>query len=270
MGSDAFSGKVAIVTGGASGIGRALGEELVRRGSQVWLADIDAEAAVKTAAELEGPGSARGLGTDVRDAAAVEELVSGVREARGRLDFMFNNAGIAVFGDVRDMSLDDWNALVDVNLRGVIHGIAAAYPRMIQQGYGHIVNTASVAGLIPVPSMTGYATTKHAVVGLSSSLRYEAERYGVRVSAVCPGVIGTPILEHMKLLNLDRDELLADAGRLYPVERCARAVLRGVERNRGLIVVTPFAHFFWRIQRFVPRFTGLLLRRSMARNPALK
>ena len=108
------------------------------------------------------------------------------------------------------MSLDDWYQLFDVNVRGVVHGIHAAYPLMIAQGHGHIVNTASVSGLIPSPGMGAYSATKHAVVGLSRALRVEAAQHGVKVTAVCPGLVQTPIVEHMKISGsgaLEADEI---------------------------------------------------------------
>ena len=124
---------------------------------------------------------------DVTDAVAVQRLVDGTVAREGRLDLLFNNAGIAVFADARDTSLEDWNRLIDVNLRGVVHGVAAAYPLMVRQGSGHIVNTASAAGLLPSPANIAYAATKHAVVGLSLTLRAEAVHHGVGVSVICPG-----------------------------------------------------------------------------------
>lgn len=201
----AFADKVAIVTGGASGIGRALGQELAQRGARVVLADINGQSAQATAdAMTSAGGRARAAAVDVRDADAVQRLVTETAATYGRLDYMFNNAGVALAGKTRDMTLADWNRLIDVNLRGVVHGVVAAYPVMIAQGFGHIVNTASAAGITPTPGLTGYATTKHAVVGLSTSLRGEAARHGVRVSVVCPGLIDTPIKDNMTLLNTDR------------------------------------------------------------------
>jgi NAD(P)-dependent dehydrogenase (short-subunit alcohol dehydrogenase family) len=258
-----FYDKIAIITGGASGIGRAVGAELVRHGVHVWLADINGDEAEYAAQAMDGAGTARGLTVDVTDASSVEALVGLVFEKHGRLDLMFNNAGIAVLGDTRYMSLDDWNTLIDVNLRGVIHGIAAAYPRMIEQGHGHIVNTASIAGLVPASYLTGYSLTKHGVVGLSTSLRLEAERYGVRVSVVCPGVIETPMKDHIRLLNKERNELpagsRAEKPRGYPVDKCARRILYGVERNQGIIVVPAAATLLWILYRFAPRLARLLL-----------
>ncbi len=249
-----LDGKVAIVTGGASGIGRAVCEELARRGANVVAADIDGAKAEETAARIvAGAGTARAARVDVSDAAQVEELVASTVSRDGRIDYMFNNAGIALFGDVRDMTLAQWKRILEVNLHGVVHGVAAAYPRMVAQGSGHIVNTASLAGLVPTPGATAYAATKHAVVGLSTSLRGEAHAFGVKVSVVCPGLIDTPIKDSLTYLNLDKQKMLADpAFRLLPADACARAILRGVERNRPIITVTALASVFWRLYRLAP------------------
>ena len=164
---DSFDGKVAIVTGGASGIGEAIGEELARRGARVVLADLDGEKAEQAAQGIaQAGGQARAERVDVSDAAQVQALVDGAFSREGRLDYMFNNAGIALFGEVRDMTLEQWERILQVNLHGVVHGVVAAYPRMVEQGSGHIVNTASMAGIAPTPGVTAYAMTKHGVVGL--------------------------------------------------------------------------------------------------------
>lgn len=258
-----FRDRVAIVTGGASGIGRAIGAELVRRGAAVVLADIDGEGAAEAAASMQPAGAARGKRTDVTDSGAVAELVNETAREHGRLDLLFNNAGIVTFGEVRDMALADWNAMIDVNLRGVVHGVAAAYPLMIRQGSGHIVNTASAAGLGPTPAGTCYAATKHAVVGLSTSLRAEAVRFGVRVSVVCPGFIDTPIKHRAKYLNTDYETALRDFPfRLHTAEALAGAVLRGVSRNKAIIVFTPFARVMWALYRLSPTLTIALAARA--------
>jgi len=165
--------RVAIVTGGASGIGRALGAALVRRGDHVVLADVEGAAAIEVAEQLTalGPGAATAAALDVRDAAAVAALVTGTAEQRGRLDLMFNNAGIGIGGPAEELSLAHWDRAIDVNLRGVVNGVHAAYPVMLRQGSGHIINTASLAGLLPTPGSAPYGATKWAVVGLSLSLR---------------------------------------------------------------------------------------------------
>lgn len=263
-----FANKVAIITGGASGIGRAVGEELVRHGSAVVLADINGDGAV-AAARAMGDRAASAT-VDVTDAGAVARLIDDVAARHGQLDYLFNNAGIAIMGDVKHMTLADWNRIVDINLRGVVNGVAAAYPLMIRQGFGHIINTASMAGLIPTPGATAYAATKHALVGLSTSLRGEAAGYGVKVSVVCPGFIDTPIKHATEFLNVDGETVLQDLPfRLHPVDLCARVILRGVARNRAIIVVTLPAHVFWRFYRFFPRLTLRLMQLVTERSPLL-
>jgi NAD(P)-dependent dehydrogenase (short-subunit alcohol dehydrogenase family) len=256
-------GQVAFVTGGASGIGKALCGVLVKRGATVVVADINGSAAAAVARQLSelGPGSAFPVTLDVSDALGFEQAVRGVRADNGRLDLLFNNAGIGVGGPVEELTLAHWERAIDVNLRGVIHGVRAAYPLMLEQGFGHIVNTASLAGLLPFPLGAPYAMTKHAVIGLTVSLRIEAAPRGVRVSAVCPGVIDTPILDSEGPPDLPptsfrghgREMLLhSNRGPAYPAERLAEDVLRGVERNRAIIVAPARARLAWLVNRLAP------------------
>jgi NAD(P)-dependent dehydrogenase (short-subunit alcohol dehydrogenase family) len=258
---DAFAGRVAIVTGGGSGIGAAIARALAARGSTVVIADID-EAAAKTLADQIGKGPAGAASAevvDVTDADAVADLVASVTAAYGSLDLIFNNAGIAVAGLVDELTVDHWNRVIDVNLRGVVHGVHAAYPVMLRQGHGHIVNTASLAGLVPGPGLAPYVAVKHGVVGLSLSLRAEAALRGVKVSAVCPGFVDTPLLGHVnpglpQTETGDNAAVLARMlGKLYQADQLAQDVLRGVEQNRALIVAPRSARIAWRMSRYAPR-----------------
>jgi NADP-dependent 3-hydroxy acid dehydrogenase YdfG len=265
-----FSQKVAVVTGAASGIGKAFSRALLARGARVVLTDIDAALLETTRSEFSGLGAVEAERLDVTDAAAVAAVVEGVAARHGRIDFMFNNAGIAIFGNARDMTLDDWNRLIDINIRGVVHGVAAAYPMMTRQGSGHIVNTASVAGLAPTPGGTGYSMTKHAVVGLSTSLRAEASRYGVRVTAVCPGFIDTPIVQNAKMINLDREQAMKEFHfRLHSSEDLAEAVMRGIERNKPIVIFTGAARAIWGINRLSPALLQRLFALGARRNNLL-
>jgi NAD(P)-dependent dehydrogenase (short-subunit alcohol dehydrogenase family) len=267
-------GRVAFVTGGASGIGRALCGALVGRGASVVVADINGSAAAAVARELteRGPGSASSVALDVADARGFQQAVDEVHAQQGRLDLAFNNAGIGVGGPTEELSLAHWERTLDVNLRGVVHGVRAAYPLMIEQGFGHIVNTASLAGLTPFPFGVAYAMTKHAVVGLSVSLRVEARAHGVRVSAVCPGVIDTPILDAEGPPDLPRTRLAgrgrelfihSNRGPAYPPERLAEDVLRGVERNRAIIVAPARARAAWIANRIAPWLVERMLAREL-------
>jgi len=251
---DHFKDKVAIVTGGASGIGRALCEELGRRGAVAIVADTDADGAGQVASNITSAGGrARASHLDVSREEAVKKLVEDATSEHGRLDYMFNIAGIGIGGEVRDMRIEDWHPIIDVNLYGVLYGTLTAYRVMVGQGFGHIVNMASTYGLIPAPGETAYGTTKHAVVGLSTSLRAEAEDLGVKVSVVCPGFVDTAIWKTSPILNVDREEALSHIPfRMIPTAKAAKVILRGIVCNRAIIVFPLHARITWWIYRFCP------------------
>lgn len=258
-------GKVAIVTGAGSGIGRALAHELARRGTRVVVCDVSSERIERVGMEIrDGGGTATALAVDVSDYEAVKRMVENTASEQGRLDFIFNNAGIAVIGQAQDFTIDDWRNVIDVNLCGVINGVVAAYPIMIAQGYGHIINTASIDGLVPTPGAASYVASKFGVVGLSHSLRTEAEMYGVKVSVVCPSRIDTPVFRDCKVANLDRAAMLEkiEAMRGATPEECARKLLRGVEKNKATILVGPGASIIHWIQRISPGLMFFLVRRQ--------
>jgi len=250
--------RTAIVTGAASGIGRALSAALVAHGYSVVLADLDPEAAARTAEELGPAASAAGL--DVRDEAAVHELVSRTAGKRG-LDLMVNNAGISVVGWSEELTGAHWARQLGVNLWGVIHGVDAAYPLMKARGSGQILNTASIAGLIPSPGLNMYSTSKFAVVGLTLSLRAEAAAFGVKVSALCPGFVDTPLLDKTNPADLPPTGVSVPSRGLVPAfgvgrpttpEAVARAAVRGLRRNQAVIVTPASAALVWRAHRLVP------------------
>ena len=264
-----FDGAVAIITGGASGIGRALSEALGRRGASIVLADRQMALAQEVAAGIrERGGQASAVELDVTDFTAVDQLVRATAQAQGRLDYMFNNAGIAIGGEVRVCHIEDWAAVLNVNLHGVVNGVQAAYPVMLSQGYGHIVNTASMAGLLPMPAAVSYATTKHAVVGLSKSLRVEAAPYGVRVSVLCPGFIRTPILyggKYGKQLQPIPPEVQEKFIRQYrPMDPAvfAEKVLDALARNKPLIIVPGWWRLLWWLSRLSPALEFSLAQRG--------
>ncbi len=239
--------KVAIVTGGASGIGRALCHALAARGTMVIVADINAEGAKGVAAAIRQRGGQAAAHTvDVADADSVKQLVQHTLAMHRRLDYLFNNAGIAVTADTRDLRLEHWQRVMAVNLWGVIYGVQAAYPVMVQQGHGHIVNTASLAGLLPYPTNLPYATTKHAVVGLSLSLRAEAADLGVKVSVICPGWVQSGIYAASPTLNVRSEQVQAALPfKLMQADTAAQRILAGVARNQPVIVFPLYARVLW-------------------------
>jgi len=260
-------GSVALVTGGASGIGRALAEALAGHGTYVIVADRQLELAAQVVATIEARGGqAQVAELDVREPAAFEQVARSVLEEFGRIDYLFNNAGIGIAGEASRYSLADWQDVLDVNLWGTLHGVQAVYPSMVEQGFGHIVNTASIAGLLPSDAVA-YSTSKHAVVGLSKSLRHEAARHGVRVSVLCPGLIRTPLLTggafgRVNLPGVDEARLSAMWERrpLLAADEFARRALEQVRRNRLYIVVPGWCKLFWYLERISPslsvRFGG--------------
>jgi len=269
MGKITWQDSVAFVTGGASGIGKAISLEIAKRGGHVIVTDINFDQANAVANQC--GGKSKGFGLDVRNGDAVTELVNNVYKEYGRLDFMFNNAGIAIGGETHEIAADLWNRIFDINIKGVLNGVLAAYPLMIQQGSGHIINTASLAGLGPAPFLAPYATTKHAVVGLSTSIRLEAEKYGVKVNVLCPAAIETPLLDSENPSDLSsvawvpdmRRFLTSLAGPPYPVEKFVKQALKAIEDNVPIIVIPGRARLAWRIGRFFPSLVFKLSKKAV-------
>jgi len=256
--ASSVSGKIAFVTGGASGIGAALTAKLVDGGAEVWIADRQIRAAQELAQRLNSGGAkAHAIELDVRSYPSFERAVAEAVQQSGRIDYLFNNAGIAVGGEIDSYTLDDWNDVFDVNLHGVVHGIQAVYPIMIRQHSGHIVNTASMAGLVATPAQGSYTASKHAVVALSKVLRVEAERHGVQVSVFCPGAIRTPILaggKYGRFNGISDEQLLKFWEPFRPMapEKFAERALRAVLRGDAIIVVPAWWKAFWYLERLSP------------------
>lgn len=271
--TSSVTGKVAFVTGGASGIGAALTAKLIDEGAEVWIADRQIGPAQELAHSIVSRGGkAHAVELDVRDYPSFERAVAETVRLSGRIDYLFNNAGIGIGGEVDSYTLDDWNDVFDVNLRGVVNGIQAVYPVMIRQHAGHIVNTASMAGLVAFPGEASYSATKHAVVALSKSLRLEAERHGVTVSVLCPGAVRTPILTGGKYgrtakTGMSSDELLEFWEPFRPMapEKFADKALRAVLRGDAIIVVPAWWKAFWYLERLSPALSMRAARLTLKR-----
>ena len=259
MDGQPWRGRSAVVTGAGSGIGAALVRRLVAEGANVVATDLDPETAARTAQDAQGPGSGTAAGLDVTDAAAVERVIHDTAREHGSLDYLFNNAGVTFGSETEELTLDHWNAIIDVNIRGVVHGVAAGYPLMVRQGHGHIVNTASMGGLMAAGLITSYVMTKHAIVGLSLALRTEAAAHGVGVTALCPAAVETPILGKGELGRFHgRDFYLKGQGIRRPLDPddFARQALSAVAANRPLLVTPAAARMAWRMGRLAPSFTN--------------
>jgi NAD(P)-dependent dehydrogenase (short-subunit alcohol dehydrogenase family) len=194
-----LEGKVAVITGGASGIGRAVAERAAAEGMKVVLADIEEGALKEAVCALTGQGAdALAVVTDVSDAASVRELRERALTRYGAVHLVHNNAGVGGGGPIWDVPEEDWRWILGVNLWGVVHGVATFVPLLVEQGEGHVVNTASIAGLTTAPFLGPYNATKQAVVAISETLYKDLQATGVSgvgVSVLCPGFVRTRIAE---------------------------------------------------------------------------
>ncbi|MFF4530719.1 SDR family oxidoreductase [Streptomyces sp. NPDC001407] len=269
--AQAFGGRLVLVTGAASGIGRATAFAFAEAGARVVAVDRDADGATRTAemARLIGAPEAWGECTDVADEHAMEKLAAKVAAEYGVVDVLVNNAGIGLAGAFMDTSAEDWRKVLDVNLWGVIHGCRIFGKQMAERGQGgHIVNTASAAAFQPFKTLSAYSTSKAAVLMLSQSLRAELAGQGIGVTAICPGLVNTNITGTTRFTGVPEEEQRrrrerasrAYGRRNYPPEKVADAILRSVLRDQAVVPVTPEAHGIHFMSRFAPRVMRAIAR----------
>ena len=268
--ANSLNEKVAIVTGGGSGIGEGLCRELARRGARVVVADINSAEAGRVAASITGIGGQAAASTvDVSRAEEVTRLVEETAAAYGRLDYMFNNAGFAIGGDFRDLTLEHWHRVLDVDFYGVLHGMQAAYPVMVRQGFGHIVNTSSAAALFATPGNAPYCAAKYALVGLSLSVRLEGVDLGVKVSCICPGFVRSNVYRNAEVAgmtlpaDMTREQVAGAPAKMMDPARAAQVILDGVARNKALIVFPAVIRWARRLDRLLPGLSDRIQVRQM-------
>jgi NAD(P)-dependent dehydrogenase (short-subunit alcohol dehydrogenase family) len=256
-----LAGRAAVVTGAASGIGRETTLAFARRGAGLFLCDVDETGLAET------ERGARELGCEVTsrrvDVASREEMgafADSVHERVEAVDLLVNNAGVAIGGGFLDTGLDDWEWILGINLTGVVHGCHFFAPAMVKRGSGgHIVNISSMAGYVASEVLAAYATTKFAVLGLSEALRDELSRHGIGVTAVCPGIINTPITGSARMRGavMERPEartqmIEAYQRRNYGPERVAENILKAIARNRAVAPISPEAWVGYYLKRMAP------------------
>lgn len=257
---------MAVVTGAGSGLGRALAVELAYAGATVVGVDVDAGGLARTVA-ITGEAGTRCLAkcADVSLYGDMERTAADVLDEFGRVDILVNNAGVGVGGELSQVPVEDFEWIVGINLMGEVHGTKAFLPSMIERGSGHVVNVASLSGLVPLPFHLPYTTTKYALTGFSEALSVELRKYGVWVTLVCPGAIRTNIIKNTRTPESgsqgqsDFKErfrgVIEDRG-MQP-EKAARKVLAGVEKGRFLCLVGAEAHLLYQFHRLAP---GLMRR----------
>jgi NAD(P)-dependent dehydrogenase (short-subunit alcohol dehydrogenase family) len=272
-----FRGRTAIVTGAASGIGREIARQLAAAGAFVLVTDLpDTNIDTVAAAITEAGGSAVAMPVDVTRPEQLEAAIGRVVTEHGRLDLMFNNAGVAIFGEFDLVSLEEWDTTIDVNLRGAAHGATLAYRQMVAQGHGHIINTASVAGLVPVPLQAHYVATKHALIGMSKTLQLEAADHGVDVTIFCPAFVESGMFDNNTLHGTMEG---TDTRKLVPISPLAtdvavRRLLAGVARRRSWVITPFYGRLGWWLERLSPalsmRLHRVTLQQTRRRAVAMK
>lgn len=248
-----FEGRTAILTGAASGIGRELARLLIASGATVHGWDVNTSGMEDLKMHCDGPGELHTDTVDVADCAAVEAAVAEISRASKSIDYFFNNAGVTLLGEAQNIPFERWKWLLDINLMGVIHGTRAVYPIMIAQGFGHIINTASIAGATGYATAAAYTASKAGILEFSRSLRAEAKGYGVRITVACPGYVDSGIFAQDRIIGADRTEMIRDlpVKMMTPVE-AATGLLAGVVRRKATVVFPFSARFLWHLSRWAP------------------
>lgn len=250
-------GALALVTGAGSGIGRATALALAARGATVLCADIDPAAAEKAAVACEEQGAtAASFTVDVANRTAMEALAADVHAAYGPVGILVNNAGVGMTGRFTDVGAADWAWIRSINLDGVVNGCAVFGPAMLEAGRGHVVNLSSGLGYTPTATEPAYVTTKAAVLALSQCLRADWSSKGVGVTAICPGVINTPIIDSTRFVGDHdagrRDRTVKVFRRGHKPEKVAAAIVDAVARDRAVVPVGIEARLGWYLHRFAP------------------
>ena len=262
-----------MVTGAGSGIGRATALALAERGADLGICDLDETRLGDTAKLIEARGRrALTARVDVASPEQMQRFADRVYGELGRVDVLVNNAGIGVAGNFVDVPLAEWDAIIGINLKGVVHGCYCFVPRMIAAGHAaHIVNIASMAGYVAGPGMTAYSATKYGVIGLSEALAGELAEHRIGVTVICPGVINTNITRASRIYGpLATDEnrergVRAFERRNYTPERVAQGILKAIERNRRVAPVSIEAWAGYYLKRLFPGFVHWIARVSARR-----
>jgi NAD(P)-dependent dehydrogenase (short-subunit alcohol dehydrogenase family) len=268
-----FTDKLVVVTGAGSGIGRETALAFGRLGAEVVIAELNEGAGEQTASDVRTAGAtAQAYQVDVSDLASMEEFVKRVIADHGVPDVVVNNAGIGIAGRFLDTTAADWQRIVDINLLGVVHGCRLFGAAMAERlGGGYIVNVASAAAFTPSRMLSAYSATKAAVLSLSESIGAEFRDYGIGVSAICPGLVNTPITTSTHYVGVSPDEEREKGEamrkryvrRNYPPSKVASAIVKAVREGKPVVPVTPEAHGARLMSRLSPAFMRRLARVEM-------
>ena len=264
-----LSGKTVLVTGAGSGIGRASAIAFGSRGADLVICDVNEEGLKQTEETLLAlERSVLSRRVDVANPEEMAEFAEEVHRQVRAVDILMNNAGVALVASFLDTPLEDWDWLLRINLRGVIHGCHFFLPPMVARGVGgHVVNVASLTAYVPNEVLAAYTTSKYAVLGLSEALRLELHSHRIGVTAVCPGIINTPITATSPMrgvadVPVERKRMMQlYERRNYGPERVARNVLKAIQRNRAVAPISPESWIFYYLKRIAPGLVRALMRR---------
>ncbi len=255
-----ISGKIALVTGAGSGIGRETALALAREGAQVIVCDVNADSLETVRREIDGVGTC--LLAERVDVSSIDEMrafADKVHAAVPAVDILVNNAGVGLVGTILSTSYEDWQWIIGINLWGVIHGCHLFTPKMVERGKGgHVVNVSSMLGFNSSPDIAGYSTAKFGVLGLSMCMRSDLLEHSIGVSAICPGIINTNIAKTARIKGHDNAEQLRDkvvrfyGKRNYSPEKVARAIVKAIKRNKAIVPVSPESWFGYIFNRIWP------------------
>ncbi len=275
MDLSSLEGKTALVTGAASGIGLETALAFAGRGADLVICDVDEAGLATVGARIEGLGrSVLTRRVDVSKADEMKAFADEVHQNISAVDILMNNAGVAIGGPFLSTSLEDWNWILGVNTLGVVHGCHFFIPNMVKRGRGgHVINVASAAGYSASSLLAAYNATKFSVIGLSEALWEELHPHSIGVTAICPGLIDTPITRNSRLVGeMDNPEkreqvIRGYQRRGYTPERVARNILKAVEKDRVVAPISVEAWMLYYMKRFAPwllRRVGLMMARRVA------
>ena len=246
-------GKSALVTGAASGIGRALALRLAAEGMRLYLLDVDEAGLTRVVDECRPLGvEAIGRRCDLAQRVEISAAVAAILDRWGRIDLLVNNAGITYYGRTVEMTAEHWDRLLAVNLHAPVQLVRELLPSFLAQGEAHILNVGSVCGLVGLARVAAYSTSKFAMVGFSESLRSEYSHCGLGVTVVCPGFVDTNLFATGPLGPDRKCHKIPPRWLMTTPETIAARAVRGIRRNRGVVVVQPYAHVMVGLKRFAP------------------
>jgi NAD(P)-dependent dehydrogenase (short-subunit alcohol dehydrogenase family) len=248
MAQSGFTGKRCLLTGAASGIGRATALKLASEGAELYLTDRDAEGLENTVADAKALGAKvpEHRAFDISDFDAVSAFAADIHDRHGAMDVVMNIAGVSAWGTVSTLTHQHWKSMIDINLMGPIHVIESFVPPMVLAGRGgHLVNVSSAAGLVALPWHAAYSASKYGLRGLSEVLRFDLARHRIGVSVVVPGAVKTPLVQTVQIAGVDREDPRVKkwvdrfGGHAVSPEHVAERILKGIRRNRFLIYTSP-------------------------------